>query len=399
MIDLQRASAADETLDVALAAERARLVRLCGRLIGNPDAAEDLAQETLLEAWRSLAKLRTPDGLAPWLNAIAHNVCLRWARSQGRELARRGTPSFAETSDGSAAPLDLDDVAADNAEDEVALALERDELAELLDRALALLPAEARTLLVESYINERAPAEMAARLGLGDGALRVRLHRGRLALRRVLTHELREEAVAFGIALPETSEWQEARIWCPVCGTHRLRTRIDRAAGDYAFHCPSCGDSGKIVGSSHLPNVLAGLSSVKSLLTRHCLYLDVVYRRALFTGRETCPTCGGPMRVSLLRPEARSQAWPFAYGLHLRCPACASEDYASSMHLALDTVAAQRFWRRYPRMRLLPAREVALEGRAALATGFESVDQHGRLDLVLARDTYEVLRVEGEAGA
>jgi hypothetical protein len=50
-------------------------------------------------------------------------------------------------------------------------------------------------------------------------------------------------------------------------------------------------------------------------------------------------------------------------------------------------------------MRLLPAREVALEGRAALATGFESVDQHGRLDLVLARDTYEVLRVEGEAGA
>src|SRR5258706_4364406 len=117
MIDLQRASAADETLDMALAAERARLVRLCARLIGNPDAAEDLAQETLLEAWRSLAKLRTPDGLVPWLNAIARNVCLRWARSQGRELARRGIPSLAETSDGSAAPLHLDDVAAGHAHD------------------------------------------------------------------------------------------------------------------------------------------------------------------------------------------------------------------------------------------------------------------------------------------
>jgi DNA-directed RNA polymerase specialized sigma24 family protein len=32
--------------------ERARLVRLCARLTGNIDVAEDLAQETLFEAWR-----------------------------------------------------------------------------------------------------------------------------------------------------------------------------------------------------------------------------------------------------------------------------------------------------------------------------------------------------------
>jgi DNA-directed RNA polymerase specialized sigma24 family protein len=38
--------------DLALHAERARLVHLCAYLTGNGEAAEDLAQETLVEAWR-----------------------------------------------------------------------------------------------------------------------------------------------------------------------------------------------------------------------------------------------------------------------------------------------------------------------------------------------------------
>ena len=68
--------------------DRRRLVRLCGRLSGSYDAAEDLAQETLLEAWRHLEKLEDPDGYWQWLTALARNVCLRWGRKQGREAAR-----------------------------------------------------------------------------------------------------------------------------------------------------------------------------------------------------------------------------------------------------------------------------------------------------------------------
>lgn len=46
------ADALSETLTDALAAERPRLARLCRQLTHNAGAAEDLAQETLLEAWR-----------------------------------------------------------------------------------------------------------------------------------------------------------------------------------------------------------------------------------------------------------------------------------------------------------------------------------------------------------
>ena len=71
------------TFEVALSAHRARLVRLCARLTGDAEAAEDLAQETLLESWRLAHKLRDQDQLAPWL-AIARNVCLRAQRRRSR---------------------------------------------------------------------------------------------------------------------------------------------------------------------------------------------------------------------------------------------------------------------------------------------------------------------------
>ncbi len=65
-------------LETVLPAERARLVRLCTTITGNGDVAEDLAQETLLEAWRHLHKLRDPERRAQWLSGIARNVCLRF---------------------------------------------------------------------------------------------------------------------------------------------------------------------------------------------------------------------------------------------------------------------------------------------------------------------------------
>ena len=76
------------TLESVLPSERERLVRLCGYLSGNVDVAEDLAQETLFEAWRHREKLCDPQGHAQWLSTIARNVCRRWARSHGREMAR-----------------------------------------------------------------------------------------------------------------------------------------------------------------------------------------------------------------------------------------------------------------------------------------------------------------------
>src|SRR4028119_417297 len=72
------------SIESILPAERARLVRFCAHLSGSRDAAEDLAQETLIEAWRHRDRLYDPQGHQQWLSAIARNVCMRWRRAQGR---------------------------------------------------------------------------------------------------------------------------------------------------------------------------------------------------------------------------------------------------------------------------------------------------------------------------
>jgi DNA-directed RNA polymerase specialized sigma24 family protein len=51
------------SLETSLALERARLVRLCAKITGDGIIAEDLAQETLLEAWRHIDNLRSRDKL------------------------------------------------------------------------------------------------------------------------------------------------------------------------------------------------------------------------------------------------------------------------------------------------------------------------------------------------
>src|SRR5215472_14181678 len=135
-------------LETELLFERVRLVRLCATITGNTDIAEDLAQETLLEAWRHLRELRDPQRRAQWLSGIARHVCLRWARKRGRDLAH-----LIETRPDEETMLaDLEDNQADDFDLEVEL--ERKELIELLDRALASLPSETRTILVKRYVEE-----------------------------------------------------------------------------------------------------------------------------------------------------------------------------------------------------------------------------------------------------
>lgn len=67
-------------------------MRLCSKITGDDIIAEDLAQETLLEAWRHIDNLRSQEKLPQWLSGIAHNVCLRWARKRGRDLLQLAEP-------------------------------------------------------------------------------------------------------------------------------------------------------------------------------------------------------------------------------------------------------------------------------------------------------------------
>ena len=152
--------------EIVLAGERTRLVRLCRQYTGDVDSAEDLAQETLLKGWRHSHQVRDPDRHAQWLTAIARNECRRWSQKQRRERAGCLPLGWDDPSLSAALDALADDV-------DVGQEIERADLAHALDRALAHLPPTARTLLIDHCINETPHAEIAARLEMSVGAVKV----------------------------------------------------------------------------------------------------------------------------------------------------------------------------------------------------------------------------------
>lgn len=371
------------------ASERSRLAGLCARTTGDVDAAEDLAQETLLLAWRNSHKLHHESGRSQWLSAIAHNVCLHWASKRGRELARL-VPAT-DQPDVSSRPTVKEPVDSFDVEVE----LERDELVRLLDQAMALLPPDTRSVLVQRFVEDSPYSEIAARLGLSEGAVRVKLHRGKISLHRVLTANLIHEAAAYGLI--DTVTEQETHIWCLFCGIHRLLARIDRRAYQLSYRCSGeCIPSGTIVGGNPSAALFNGARSAKPLLKRVVLWLGEYYRGALQAGSAPCLRCGRDIFPEHCMTGSTRLPHGFTHGFRMACRSCDIDDGASLWHLALDTPAAQRFWQHHPRMRALPVRDIELDGQPVVSSGFVSLDGSAKLEILSKRDTYEILHVHGD---
>lgn len=138
---------------------------LCLRMTGDVQAAEDLTQETFVNAWRSLNAFEGRSGLGTWLHRIAVNAVLGRARSpQGR-----GEQSLTD----------------EEGEDREFASPEPTDPATPLDleRLIATLPEGARNVLVLYGVYGYSHEETADLLGVAVGTCKAQLHRARRLLR------------------------------------------------------------------------------------------------------------------------------------------------------------------------------------------------------------------------
>jgi RNA polymerase sigma-70 factor (ECF subfamily) len=178
----------DETLEFQkiYADYRPKILRYLARLIGEGEA-EDLAQEVFVKVSQRLSSFRGDSQLSTWIYRIATNAAIDKMRSfasqQGAEL------NLPDDSD------QVEDVDVWTGEGTPSLEqlLMRKEMYACFENYVKKLPANYRTVVVLSEIEQLSNNEIAEVLGLSLDVVKIRLHRGRTRLLQELRTHCRAE--------------------------------------------------------------------------------------------------------------------------------------------------------------------------------------------------------------
>lgn len=178
-----------------------RLLGLALQICSNPADAEDLLQQAFLGAIRSAAAFDGTRPLLPWLAGLLTNAARNLRR---RELHRKAV-ELPDLADPAPAPPS---------------AAARGEQVALLRSHIEALPLEQRQVLLLQLQHGLQPAEIAEVLGIAPGTVRMRIHRGLRALRRLLPAGLAGGMLATlsarGLAAVRVEVLREATQWTPV---------------------------------------------------------------------------------------------------------------------------------------------------------------------------------------
>jgi RNA polymerase sigma-70 factor (ECF subfamily) len=145
-----------------------RMLGLAWRFCRDRTMAEDMTQEAFVRAFRALPRFRGDSAFGTWLTAIALNTY----RTTLRHRPPVGVPL-----------LPSHDAVAGGGHAE---GIERRQRAEIVRAQVLRLPDRYRTAMVLYYFQEQDVAETARILGLREGTLKGRLHRGRQLLEQRL---------------------------------------------------------------------------------------------------------------------------------------------------------------------------------------------------------------------
>jgi RNA polymerase sigma-70 factor (ECF subfamily) len=166
-----------EGLAVLYEAYRLPVFRTCLRMLGEPSAAEDAAQEVFLRVFDRMATFRGRSAFSTWLYRLTINSCLNLIEARGRR-----------------SPVPLDDIpdpVAPNGEPDAAYARQQSE--SRLVRLLAGLSVEHRTILVLREIEDLSYQDIASVLAIPQGTVMSRLSRAREALKQLWLAEGRAQ--------------------------------------------------------------------------------------------------------------------------------------------------------------------------------------------------------------
>lgn len=145
-----------------------KLLRFAWRTLGDKQDAEDVVQDTLVQAWKSLTALAEPAAFGTWIYRMASNRCT--------DVLRRRMVRPAEAQD----PADMGHHADGTAS--VENSVEARTALQHFSQVIQTLSSEQRVTWVLHQLEGLSYSEVATTLGISEGSVRGRIHRARVAI-------------------------------------------------------------------------------------------------------------------------------------------------------------------------------------------------------------------------
>lgn len=156
-----------------------RVYRTIRAILRDETEVEDSMQQTYLLAYTHLSSFAGASSFATWITRIAVNEALGRRRKNARVVSLHDSDPEDPTMTSRRSP-----------EDEA----EHQEAVRILERAIDRLPQGHRLVVMLRDVEQLSTAEAASVLGITEEAVRIRLHRARLALREAWADEVDERA-------------------------------------------------------------------------------------------------------------------------------------------------------------------------------------------------------------
>jgi RNA polymerase sigma-70 factor (ECF subfamily) len=156
------------------------IYRLALRLMEDEAEAEEVVQETFLNAFRAIGSFEGRSGLGTWLYRIAHNTAMMRLRQASPQIV--SIDDSLEPEGYGPIPKQLFDWCCLPES-----SLEDEEVRRRLDEAIRQLPESLRQAFILREVEGLSTEEAAAVMGLSENAVKVRLHRARARLRDQLS--------------------------------------------------------------------------------------------------------------------------------------------------------------------------------------------------------------------
>lgn len=156
-------TAQDRIFEELVTRYRTKLTGAAYHLCGDSEAASDLVQDTLVDAYRGLASLREQEKAGAWLFTILRRKALAYRREQRTDTELTCEPA-------TPAPDSAESI-----------------LRDLVISQMATLSREEREIVAGKYLLGLSYQELASALGISAGAVRVRCFRAKEKLRGMLS--------------------------------------------------------------------------------------------------------------------------------------------------------------------------------------------------------------------